>query len=153
MDPASGRTALLEEDRTLVPRVPRAAWESSVTARNWGLHVERGPNWLFIRVQRCPDQWGEVGVLAECVVQALDQHMVNRVVLELRDVGCSCERLVAEVQRLDAWLQRRHGVLRICGVPARYIRQLRHTHFTDRYPLYEDREDAVWGGARCDRPR
>jgi hypothetical protein len=49
-------------------------------------------------------------------------------------------------------MQQHCGVLRLCGLPAHYVRRLRHTHFTDRFPLYHDREEAVWGGTRCDRP-
>lgn len=130
--------------------MPRAPRESSA-AYKWELHIERGPNWLFIRLPHCPDPLGPVGVLAQSIVDALDQHMVNRLVLELGGVECSCERLTAELQRVDAWLQRRDGVLRICGVPTRYIRQLQRTHFTDRFPLYQDREEAVWGEMRCAR--
>jgi hypothetical protein len=57
-----------------------------------------------------------------------------------------------ELRQLDAWMQQHCGVLRLCGLPAHYVRRLRHTHFTDRFPLYHDREEAVWGGTRCDRP-
>lgn len=150
MDPTEGRTALLEEDRERAAPLPRAAWELSV-GYNWELQIERGPNWLFIRVQHCPDQLGPVGALAQRVVEALDQHMVNRLVLELPGVGCSCARLATEIGLVEAWMQRHHGVLRICGVPPRYVRQLQQAHFTDRFPLYHDREEAVWGGARQDQ--
>ncbi|MCU0962109.1 MAG: hypothetical protein MUF48_18600 [Pirellulaceae bacterium] len=151
MDPAHGHAALADEDQAVAVESPRAAWESAAE-RDWGLHVERGPNWLFIRLIRCPDQPGQLGTLARCIADVLDQHLVNRVVLELNEAACPCERLVVELQQLDAWMQTHHGVLRVCGVPAHYVRRLRRTHFTDRFPLYQDREEAVWGGTRFDRP-
>lgn len=151
MGPSGGHLALADEDQVLGSGTREVAWESAAE-RDWGLRVERGPNWLFIRLVRCPDQPGPVGTLARHIVDVLDQHMVNRVVLELNDAVFPCERLVMELRQLEAWMQARHGVLRICGVPADYVRRLRHAHLTDRFPLYQDREEAVWGGTRYDRP-
>jgi hypothetical protein len=110
------------------------------------LDIERGPNWLFVRVRQCRPGDPDAESLAERVSSALDQHFIYRVVLELEDATLPCDRLIEELQTLDQWIQDRHGVLRLCGLPIQYTRRFHRAHLTNRFPLYRDREEAVWGG-------
>ncbi|MHB0959156.1 MAG: hypothetical protein ACYC6N_01745 [Pirellulaceae bacterium] len=113
------------------------------------LEIERGPNWLFVRVHRCRPGDIEVLSLAERVTAALDQHFTYRVVLELEESVLPCEQLIEELRLLDQWIQEHHGVLRLCGLPPRYAR----SQVTQRFPLYHNRLEAVWGGPSPCHPR
>lgn len=112
------------------------------------LEIERGPNWLFVRVHTCHACSDTYSSLASRVSTALDQHLVNRVVLELGDAAISCEQLIEELRVLDNWVQHRHGVLRVCGLSGRASYRLHRSPLAQRFPVYHDREEAVWGGTR-----
>jgi hypothetical protein len=112
------------------------------------LEIERGPNWLFVRVHTCHADSDTCASLASRVSAALDQHFVNRVVLELGDAAISCEQLIEELTVLDNWVQHRHGVLRVCGLSGRTSYRLHRSPLAQHFPVYHDREEAVWGGAR-----
>ncbi|MHB8969694.1 MAG: hypothetical protein ACYC3X_06240 [Pirellulaceae bacterium] len=117
------------------------------------LEIERGPNWLFVRVRRCRPGDMDVLSLAERVTAALDQHFINRVVLEFEESVLPCEQLIEELRLLEEWIDDHHGVLRLCGLPARYTKSFLHSQVTQRFPVYQDREEAVWGGPRFCPPR
>jgi hypothetical protein len=112
------------------------------------LEIERGPNWLFVRVHTCHAGSDTCSSLASRVSAALDQHLVNRVVLELGDAAISSEQLIEELMVLDNWIQHRHGVLRVCGLSGRASYRLHRSPLAQHFPVYHTREDAVWGGAR-----
>lgn len=112
------------------------------------LEIERGPNWLFVRVHTCHACSDTCSSLASRVSAALDQHLVNRVVLELGDAAISSEQLIEELMVLDNWIQHRHGVLRVCGLSGRASYRLHRSPLAQHFPVYHNREDAVWGGAR-----
>ena len=84
---------------------------------------------------------------------ALDQHFIYRVVLELEESVLPCEQLIEELRLLEEWIEDHHGVLRLCGLPARYTKSFLRSQVTQRFPLYQDREEAVWGGPRFCPPR
>jgi hypothetical protein len=117
------------------------------------LEVERGPNWLFVRVRQCRPGDPEAESLAQRVTSVLDQHFTYRVVLELQDATLPCEKLIEQLQTLDQWIQDHHGVLRLCGLPNAYRRPLHRARLTGRFPLYRDRQEAVWGGPHRCHPR
>jgi hypothetical protein len=133
--------------------VHHAAPAGRTIATKRDLDIERGPNWLFVRVHRCRPGDVEVLSLAERVTSALDQHFIYRVVLELEESVLPCEQLIEELRLLDEWIQEHHGVLRLCGLPSRYTRSLQRSQVTHRFPLYHDREEAVWGGPPPGPPR
>ena len=117
------------------------------------LEIERGPNWLFVRVKQCRPGHAESESLAQRVASALDQHFVNRVVLELDEAALPCDRLIEELRALDHWIQEHQGVLRICGLPPRDARRFHGAHLPHEFPLYREREEAVWGGPHHCQPR
>jgi hypothetical protein len=125
--------------------------QPTATLRN--LDVERGPNWLFVRVRKCRLGDPEAISLAQRVSSALDQHFIYRVVLELEEAALPCDRLIEELRVLDQWIQDHHGVLRLCGLPSQYTRRFHRAHLTNQFPLYHDREEAVWGGPHHCPPR
>ncbi len=152
---STSATATVDAETAKPRQAPRPAAsktnESTSTPRS--LDIERGPNWLFVRVQKCRPGDPEVLSLAQRVSSALDQHFIYRVVLELEEAVLPCDRLIEELRVLDQWIQDHHGVLRLCGLPSQYTTRFQRSHITTRFPLYHDREEAVWGGPRPGQPR
>ena len=91
--------------------------------------------------------------LAQRVSDAMDQHFIYRVVLELEEAALPCDRLIEELRVLDQWIQDHHGVLRLCGSPPQYSRRYDRNHLHALFPFYHDREQAVWGGPHRCQPR
>lgn len=91
--------------------------------------VERGPNWLFVRVPEGaldPQESGEVGSssLCERLWEVSRRHFVYRVVLELQDLDEIDDRAAEEIEKLRSILRERGGALRLCGVPTKCSRKL-----------------------------
>jgi hypothetical protein len=143
----------VERDDAHAPSSDHPADASPATVCSRHLDIERGPNWLFVRVKPCWQGAPSAASLAEQVVAALDQHFINRVVLEFDEARLPCDRLIEELRVLDRSIQSRHGVLRLCGLPADYTRRFDRAHLGNQFPLYHDREDAVWAGHHPCQPR
>ncbi len=117
-------------------------------ADRWKLSVERGPNWLWIKVAEPPGELREMPPLADGLRFLLEEHFVYRLVLELEEVARLSGELIAELARLNRWIHARGGMLRLCGLSPRN-RELLGLCWDDvRAPVYRDRLEAV-----LERPR
>jgi anti-anti-sigma regulatory factor len=114
-------------------------------APGWQVDVERGPDWLFIRVH-CPHPMtGDEPPLAECLWAAISQHFTYRVVLELDEVDCLHSYLVGQLVLLHKRLATHDGVLRLSGLSDGNQNVLRACRLEDRFPQYHTRSDALHG--------
>ena len=116
-----------------------------VTAEGCDLEIERGPGWLFIRVQNFDPDCPECSALADRVWAVLEKHLTYRVVLELDEIEVLPTALVAELARLQQRVREHDGVLRLSGVSARGQRLLRARHVDDPFSTYGSRVAAVMG--------
>ena len=80
------------------------------------LEVERGPDWLFVRVADSDQSELQTPPLAERVWNILRQHFTYRLVLELDQVSSLTSRLVAELVQLHRRVEEHGGVMRLCGL-------------------------------------
>ena len=81
------------------------------TAPSYALHVERGPDWLLVRV-KCADPMDLDAVsLAEDIWSLLEQHFTYRLVLELDQVSVLTSHLIAQLLQLHRRLEQRDGVI------------------------------------------
>jgi anti-anti-sigma factor len=122
-------------------------------APGYELDVERGPDWLLVRI-RCLDPAAcvEPG-LAEHLWQLLQQHFTYRLVLELNEVEVLSSHLVGQLIDLYRRIEQHEGVLRLCGLSP-YSRQVLHAcRLDEQLPPYADREDAVMGRPHGGKPR
>ena len=121
-------------------------------AVGWQFEVERGPDWLFVRL-KLPSN-GEVcgRQIAEEVWDMLQNHFTRRVVLELDDVAILRSELLTQFMRLHQRVQSMGGLLRLCGVSEYNQEVLRRTRLLGRLPLYATREEAVMSH-RPNKPR
>jgi len=125
-------------------------------ASGWELAVERGPDWLFVRISSAGDDGSETPPLAHQLWSLLEEHLTHRLVLELDQVVVLGSRLIDQLELLDKWISQRGGVMRLCGLSARNRRVLKRRHLDERFPVYGNRLDAVMcrpAGRTPQRPR
>jgi anti-anti-sigma regulatory factor len=114
------------------------------------LDVERGPDWLLVRVVSLDKHSPEAPSLAEELWSLMQRHFTYRLVLELDGVPALGSELVAQLGRLHDRIVDHGGVMRLCGLSPRNLRLLRAQGLDDRFLPYRDRHEAVMG---CLRPR
>ncbi|QDU87280.1 hypothetical protein Pla175_06390 [Pirellulimonas nuda] len=76
--------------------------------------VDRGPNWLFVRLTQ--EHVDEPQELIEELRDICARHFVYRLVLELDQLETFPEKLGCRLAELDDRLASRGGALRLCGM-------------------------------------
>lgn len=121
----------------------------------WTTRVERGPDWLFVRLECAAGESGGVpgGRLADGIWRLLEEHRARRLVLELDNVPAVDDRLVDVIADLGVRLDRDGGLLRVCGLSAENIERLRAAAPTRQVAHFPSRSEALvsrLGGTSCD---
>jgi len=121
-------------------------------APDWSLAIDRGPDWMFIRLK--PPAGGDTGEipLAEMVWGRMEQSFCCRVVLEFDDVKLLRSWMVGQLVRLHKRVTTQGGMLRVSGLSPANEAVLRICRLDDRIPNYRNRTDAVMG-YRPPKPR
>jgi anti-anti-sigma factor len=120
-----------------------------LVAGGWALEVERGPGWLFVRLNSAPEGWWQAPPLAECIWSLLQQHFVYRVVLECDQLPRLTSGLVAQLLLLRRRIDERGGVMRLCGLSPASHEIIDHCGLAQHFPHYADREEAVLANRSC----
>jgi len=116
--------------------------------RDWQLCVERGPNWLFVRIKGGVVKVSDMPPLALVLRSLLEQNLTYRIVLELDRVLIPSGYMVRQLEQRGHWSRDRNGVLRLCGLRARYAKALRRHGLGVHWACYRDRKEAVFGSRR-----
>jgi anti-sigma B factor antagonist len=121
-------------------------------AHEWSVEIDRGPDWMFLRLQ--PPRNGDTGEipLAEMIWEKLEQSFCYRAVLELENVKFLRSWLVGELVRLHKRIAAHGGMLRLSGLSPANQDVLRICRLDDHFPAYRNRTDAVMG-YRPPKPR
>jgi anti-anti-sigma factor len=115
--------------------------------------VERGPDWLLVKVPKLDADPAAPRQLAERLWDLLQQHFTYRLVLELDQIAVLSSTLIAQLIQLSTRIREHDGVLRLCGLSP-YNRHVLHTcALEDRFPAYDSREEAVMGSCHPRQPR
>lgn len=116
------------------------------TLSGWELDVDRGPGWLFVKI-RCPNQdpW-DPPPLADRLWRMLQEHFVDRVVLQLDEIEILSSRLLGQLVMLYKRIGSNGGVMRLCGLSPENREVLRVCRLDERFACYRNREEAVLGG-------
>src|SRR6187399_93345 len=114
-------------------------------AQEWAIDIDRGPDWLFIRLRPPHEGGGDEIPLAEMIWEKLEQSFCHRVVLELDEVQFLRSWMVGQLVRLHKRVSTHEGMLRICGLSQQNFDVLRICRLADRFPNYRNRTDAVMG--------
>ncbi len=121
-------------------------------APGWSIDMERGPDWLYVRLRPIESHWSDVAGLAESIWKLLRQQFTHRLVLELDELAVFPSALIGELVRLYRRIQSQDGLMRLCGLNESNLDALQLTRLQRCFPHYESREDAVLG-IRRSRPR
>jgi anti-anti-sigma factor len=121
------------------------------TATGLRLDVERGPDWIFVRVNPPEGSWDEVPPLAEAVWAVLEQSFTYRVVLELDQLPLLRSCLIGQLVMLAKRVHSHDGLLRVCGLSPENHQVLSASRLSTVLPNYHDRGEAVM--ASRPRPR
>ncbi len=119
----------------------------------WATHVERGPEWLYVRLRLEGDESSWIaGDLAEYLWKLMQQQFTCRLVLELDGLACLRSEFIGELVRLHKRVHAEGGLLRLAGLSNENQSVLQLSRLADRFPQYRDRHDAVMG-RRPTQPR
>ena len=112
------------------------------------LDVERGPDWLLVRVRRLDPAESACPALAAQIWQLMEQHFTHRLVLELDQIPMLSSELIGELMQLYRLIAEHDGVMRLCGLSPHNRAVLHQCRLDERLPPYEDRQEAVRGAAK-----
>lgn len=114
-------------------------------APGWEVKVDRGPNWLWVKVERPEPYSVDTPPLAEELWAQLQRHFTYRLVLELDDVEILNSYFLGQLVLLDKRIRERGGLLRLSGVSP-FNQEILRTHGLDgRFPVYGTLAEAVMG--------
>jgi len=116
-----------------------------VSAEGCDLDLDRGPNWLFVRLRNFDPEQPEAFRLAEQIWQLLEKHLVYRVVLELDEIDILRTLLIAQLVMLHRKVCDHDGVVHLSGVSKQNREVLRRCRLDGRLPAFGDRVSAVKG--------
>jgi hypothetical protein len=120
---------------------------------DWELDVERGPNWLFVRLRGPAPHGQSVPRLADRLWLLLQEHLVDRLVVELDEIQVPSMPLLEELTLLHERINSHGGMMRLCGVSPSNQGLLRSSCRGRRFSCYRDREEAVLGECGPRHPR
>ena len=117
----------------------------ALEAPSWTTDVERGPNWLFLKIHAPQKDAGDGNELADVVWQTMQQHLANRVVLEMDELKMLNSRLIGQLVLLQKRICTKGGTLRVCGLSDASKAALHSTRLDSQLPCYRNRTDAIMG--------
>ena len=123
----------------------------SATIAGCQFDVDRGPDWLMIKVRRSKEDPLVYEPMGERLWHLLEQHFTYRLVLEMDQAAALTSEIIAQLIRLQKRIDEHGGTLRLCGLSPHNQRVLRTCALEDRLPAYESREQAVRGDPRLPR--
>ncbi len=114
-------------------------------APGWELDVDRGPEWLFVRIRKPSQDASDTPQVAEQVWTLLQQHSICRLVLEMEQIEILRTYLIGQLVLLHKRISVCGGTMRLCGLSSQNQQVLRLCRLNDRFLPYSNREEAVMG--------
>jgi anti-anti-sigma factor len=104
--------------------------------------VDRGPDWLFVRLR--PDR-EFMGDIADRLWTLMNQHFIHRLVLEMDEVEFFPSVLMGQLVMLQKRVLQHEGALRLCGLSPQCAEALHLCRLDQALPHFDCREDAIHG--------
>jgi anti-anti-sigma factor len=115
------------------------------TTSGWRMDVDRGPDWMFVRLH--PSE--ELGLgdlsLAENIWSLLQQSFVYRLVLELDELQVLQSCVIAQLVMLAKRIHSHNGMLRLSGLSQANQEVIHICRLDECLPNFCSRGDAVMG--------
>jgi anti-anti-sigma factor len=119
----------------------------------WEFDVERGPDWMFVRLRPAHDGGTEEHSVAARIWSILEQSFTYRLVLELDSIELLQSCLIAQLVMLSKRIHSHDGMLRLTGLSPVNQQVLHICRLDSCLPNYDNRGDAVMGAHRPLQPR
>jgi hypothetical protein len=126
--------------KTSVPAA-NAAQPASDRGEQWELAAERGPDWLFVRLES-PSQARGKEQLVDAIWGMIREHHASRVVIELDRVPALNDDLLGAIAEIGTRVRSEGGLIRACGLTAAEHRSEQLTAAT-AVPCFGTRSEAV----------
>ena len=114
-------------------------------ASGWQMEMERGPDWLFVRLIGNEAHGWQGGGLADALWNVMQQQFTHRLVLEMEHVARLHSSLLGQLVLLHKRIHTEGGLLRLSGLSESNCQVLRQSRLDDRLPTFACREAAVMG--------
>ena len=114
-------------------------------APGWKMDVDRGPDWIFLKLHPPAGAALESVPLAEHLWNTMQQHFTHRMVLEMDNVTLLQSYLIGQLVLLNKRIHTAGGLLRICGLSPHAQEVLHQCRLSGVFPCYNNREAAVMG--------
>jgi MFS superfamily sulfate permease-like transporter len=115
----------------------------------WRVAVERGPDWLFLRLEAPPDAsvapGNESGRLADRIWDMIRESHAHRVVLELDRVQSIDDDFIGTITDVGGRVRDEGGLIRVCGLSPPNLNRLRTSLQGSGLPHFDSRSAAVGG--------
>jgi len=111
------------------------------------LNVDRGPNWLFVKLRSRQPSRSDVPQIADKLWSIATRHFVYRLVLELDNLDELPSGLTGQLVLLQERLAQCGGALRICGLSPECEEKLHDCQLDSALPNHASREKAVMSSA------
>ena len=111
------------------------------------LNVDRGPNWLFVKLRSKEEAVPAVPQIADKLWSISSRHFIYRLVLELEDLEEMPSGMMGQLVLLQSRLAQCGGALRICGLSPECEEALQSCQLDSALPNHASREAAVMGGS------
>jgi hypothetical protein len=108
-------------------------------------NVDRGPNWLFVKLRTKRNPHVAVPNLADKLWSIASRHFIYRLVLELEELDELPSGIMSQLVLLQERLSQCDGALRICGLSPECELALHGFQMTSALPNHASREEAVMG--------
>ena len=109
------------------------------------LNVDRGPNWLFVKLRTREAARAAVPQFAEKLWSISSRHFIYRLVLELEDLEELPSGMMGQLVMLQERLAQCGGALRICGLSPECEETLQSCQVDSARQNHPSREAAVMG--------
>jgi hypothetical protein len=109
------------------------------------MDVERGPNWLFVKLRSHGTPLDKVPQIAEKLWSIASRHFIYRLVLELDELETMPSDLMGQLVLLQERLAQCDGALRICGLSAECEETMNDRQMETALPNHTTRTEAVMG--------
>lgn len=111
----------------------------------WGVDVDRGPNWVFLRVKTAGRHVDETPKLAEGLWDVVRTHLTYRVVLELDQLPELRSHVIGQLTMLSKRVHNVGGTLRLSGLSSSNEQVLKLCRLDRMLPAFPSRNEAVQG--------
>ena len=114
-------------------------------AAGWQIEVERGPEWLYVRLFPDKDATHDPVPLADTLWKVMESEFTYRLVVEMDNISLLYSHILGELVLLSRRVAEHGGLLRISGLSQSNLNVLKCTRLETYLACYDSRADAVMG--------